>query len=213
VNLSHYRSSADLEHGRHFTALPTAWVKGAPAGTAELTIGSPVAWLLSEHGAAGYLEFTGQGLGELRLALVQKEKQMATLGARLLEPLAPVPETATAVRLRHGGDHAALATLALAASQGLTQALRWHGWWRGAPDVEAVGAVLNRDFIEARLSPDEQRALVLTWQSGLISKWSVLHNFKQGELLPPGRTIEQELHLIEADSRDGAPSPFGEGDD
>jgi Domain of unknown function (DUF4055) len=29
VNLSHYRSSADLEHGRHFTALPTPYIVGA----------------------------------------------------------------------------------------------------------------------------------------------------------------------------------------
>ena len=28
VNLSLYRTSADLEHGRHFTALPTAWIAG-----------------------------------------------------------------------------------------------------------------------------------------------------------------------------------------
>src|SRR3990172_2420857 len=32
VNLSHYRTMADLAHGLHFTALPTPWVSGATAG-------------------------------------------------------------------------------------------------------------------------------------------------------------------------------------
>ena len=31
VNLSHYRTSADLEHGRHYSGLPTPWLAGAAA--------------------------------------------------------------------------------------------------------------------------------------------------------------------------------------
>ena len=44
INLSHYRTSADLEHGRHFTGLPTPWVAGFPRDT-ELRIGAGVAWV------------------------------------------------------------------------------------------------------------------------------------------------------------------------
>lgn len=87
VNLSHYRTSADLEHGLHWTALPTPWVSGALA-TREgepLHIGSGVAWSLEKEGRAGMLEYTGQGLGALEKAEERKRRMMAVLGARLLE--------------------------------------------------------------------------------------------------------------------------------
>ena len=34
---------------------------------------------------------------------------------------------------------------------------------------------------------------------GAISRDTLLHNFRQGEILPPGRTNEQELEKIRAD--------------
>src|SRR5206468_661127 len=110
VNLSHYRSSADLEHGRHYTALPTPWVSGMRPDS-NLRIGAGVAWVLEDPTAkAGMLEFTGQGLQALEKALESKEKQMAVLGARLLEMQPRLQETAEAVRLRHNGDAATLST-------------------------------------------------------------------------------------------------------
>ena len=73
INLSHYRNSADLEHGRHYTALPTPWVAGFKLnGDEKLTIGSQVAWVSEDPNAnAGFLEFTGQGLHALEEALTQ----------------------------------------------------------------------------------------------------------------------------------------------
>ena len=34
------------------------------------------------------------------------------------------------------------------------------------------------------------------WQSGAISRDTLLHNFRTGEILPSARTNEQELELI-----------------
>ena len=66
LNLSHYRNSADLEHGLHFTGLPTPWAAGFKAAQGELFIGSAAAWVTDEPQAkAGYLEFTGAGLGAI----------------------------------------------------------------------------------------------------------------------------------------------------
>lgn len=36
-------------------------------------------------------------------------------------------------------------------------------------------------------------------QMGAISRDTLLHNFRQGEILPPGRTNEQEVERIKAD--------------
>ena len=46
VNLSHYRTSADFEHGAHLTALPTPWVSGVnPELVESFPIGSDTAWV------------------------------------------------------------------------------------------------------------------------------------------------------------------------
>ena len=37
------------------------------------------------------------------------------------------------------------------------------------------------------------------WQSGAISRDTLLHNLRTGEILPSARTNEQEVELIRAD--------------
>ena len=43
-------------------------------------------------------------------------------------------------------------------------------------------------------------ALVSAWQAGAISRDTLLHNLRQGEILPPGRTGEHELNLISTEA-------------
>jgi hypothetical protein len=63
MNLSHYRTCADLEHGAHFTGLPTPYVCGAQLENPndKLYIGSQSAWMLKSPDAkVGFLEFTAR---------------------------------------------------------------------------------------------------------------------------------------------------------
>ena len=199
VNLSHYRTSADFEHGAHVTALPTPWVSGAelPDGT-DFPIGSATAWILPNTQAkAGMLEFTGDGLQTLERSLSVKQEQMASLGARLIESRKAAAETAEALRLAMSGDHSVLASMASTFDQAMTNVLRWHADWSGAADTKITFAV-NKDFFEARLTAPEAQALVGTWQAGGISFETLFWNLQAGEWIEPGRTIEQERALIAA---------------
>lgn len=205
VNLSHYRSSADYEHGAHFTALPTPWVVGAPPQT-TLKIGAGTAWVLDStpYSKADMLEYTGQGLGAIEKLVDRKEKRMAVLGARLLEQQATMPDTATATRLRQTGDESILKRLANAVGAGLTRALQFHVWWVGSaelssPDVLDAIVSLNTDFIETHLAGPELTALVGAFQSSAISFETLFHNLQKGELIPPGRTLEEEKDAIEGE--------------
>jgi hypothetical protein len=58
---------------------------------------------------------------------------------------------------------------------------------------------LNRDFDFEGLSAGDLTALVSAWQSGGISRDTLLHNLRVRELLPPGRTEEEERRLIEGE--------------
>jgi hypothetical protein len=55
---------------------------------------------------------------------------------------------------------------------------------------------LNTNFEASMMSATEIQALVASWQFGAISRDTLLHNFRTGEILPPSRTNEQELELI-----------------
>jgi hypothetical protein len=62
--------------------------------------------------------------------------------------------------------------------------------------AEHISYELNTDFEASMMSATEIQALVAAWQSGAISRDTLLHNFRTGEILPPARTNEQELELI-----------------
>ena len=199
VNLSHYRTSADFEHGAHVTALPTPWVSGVnPELVESFPIGTDTAWVLGETQArAGMLEFTGDGLKTLERALSVKQEQMASLGARLIESRKAAAETAEALRLAMSGDHSVLASMASTFDQAMTNVLRWHADWSGA-ETTAITFAVNKDFFEARLTAPEAQSLVGTWQAGGISFETLFWNLQAGEWIEPGRTIEQERALIAA---------------
>ena len=199
VNLSHYRSSADLEHGRHYTALPTPWVAGFPANT-ELRIGANIAWVSDDPQAkAGILEFTGQGLGALETAVEQKEKRMAVLGARMLESQPRGVEAADTVRLRQAGEAATIQGIINAIEAGLEDLLGWMVWWGGGgPDD--VTLEINRDVINSVLQPDELAALTAALQSGGISYDTYYYNLERGDMTRPDIDAEEEREGISNDA-------------
>jgi hypothetical protein len=204
VNLDHYRLDADYKHGLHFTALPTAWVSGFDK-SATLRIGSSTAWVSETPGAtAGYLEFTGQGLTSFERAMDRDERLMAVLGSRLLQDQKKVGETAEAIRLRQSGEDSALSVITTSVSESITQVLRWVYWWNstellpfGLSKAE-VTVKLNTDFGIAGLSSADLQAIVGAWQSGAISRDTMYELFRSGEILPDGRTNEDEEQLIQA---------------
>ena len=202
VNLDHYRLDADYKHGLHFTALPTAWVSGFDKKQ-DLRIGSSTAWVSDNAGAAaGFLEFRGHGLSTFEKAQDRDERLMAVLGSRMLEDTKRVGETADAIELRQAGENSILMTLALSVSDSITNVLRWVYWWNSTealPDAISPDSVLlrlNTDFTAKGLSPLELTAIVGAWQAGAISQTTMFDLFRQGEILPTGRTDLEEKNLI-----------------
>ncbi|MBI1178771.1 DUF4055 domain-containing protein [bacterium] len=202
VNLDHYRLDADYKHGVHFTALPTAWVSGFDK-SASLRIGASTAWVTDTPGAtAGFLEFTGQGLTTFERAMDRDERLMAVLGSRLLEDQKKVGETATAIELRQSGENSILGNIAINVSASLTQVLRWAYWWNSTEELpdditnDQVLIELNTDFSTKGLASQDIQAIVAAWQAGAISRDTMTELFRRGEVLPEGRTMEEELKLI-----------------
>lgn len=217
VNLDHYRLNADYKHGLHFTALPTAWVSGFDKA-ANLRIGSSTAWVTETPGAtAGFLEFTGQGLTTFERAMDRDERLMAILGSRMLEEQKRVGETAEAIELRQSGENSVLMTLALSVSDSVSQVLRWIYWWNSteeSPETVSEDLVLlqlNTDFSAKGLSSEELTAIVAAWQAGAISRETMFDVFRRGEVLPAGRTDEEEAKLAKASKPEDGKSKMEDG--
>lgn len=201
VNLSHYRNSADLEHGRHFTALPTPWAAGFKSESdSSLYIGSSKAWVSENVNAkCGFLEYTGQGLSALERALETKENQMAVLGARMLEEPKKAVEAADTHRMRNLGEQSITANLADALEESLQRLLNMTNSMQAlsTPGAVAPTLTLNKDFEISEISPQLLTALFDGVQRGVISYSTLFYNMKRGELTPEGSTYEKELDDIE----------------
>src|SRR5262245_59779908 len=50
---------------------------------------------------------------------------------------------------------------------------------------EKIHYELNADFDTSLMDAEDVQALVAAWQMGAISRDTLLHNFRQGEILPP----------------------------
>lgn len=205
ANLHHYRLNTDYKHGMHFTALPTAFVAGFDKN-AQLRIGSTTAWVTETIGAtAGYLEFKGDGLATFERALDRVERLLAVLGSRLLESQKRVSESAEALSIRQAGESSIIAGISASVTASMNDVLRWIYWWHSTETMPEdittalLSYELNTDFEAAMMSAQEIQALVSAWQSGAISRDTLLHNFRTGELLPPARTNDQEIELIRKD--------------
>jgi hypothetical protein len=196
-NLAHYRTTADYEHGCHFTGLPTAWVAGAgPEDTLD-TIGSARAWVFSHPDTkVGYLEFTGQGLSALEKNLDRKEQQMAVLGARMLFAEKRAVEAAETAAIHRTGENSVLAALATAVSEGLEWALGVFRDWAGASGE--VVYQLNRDYNPAALDAALITAYLKAVQAGEMSSQTFYEQLQRADVADAERTYEEERELIDA---------------
>jgi hypothetical protein len=206
LNLSHYRTNADYEHGCHFTGLPTPYIAGYQAESEgeKFYIGSQAAWVFRDPSAkVGFLEFTGQGLSSLKENLDRKEQQMAMLGARMLAPEKKQAETATTAAIHRTGENSILSSTALAVSETLEWALGIFSAWAGQ-DV-AVEYQLNRDFNPAMIDGRELIALVTATQAGFISHQELFDLLQRADVIDGELTFDE--HQAQVDIQNGPIAP------
>lgn len=198
INLSHYRTNADYEHGCHFTGLPTPVISGyTPEKEGQsFGIGSMTAWVFPRPDArASYLEFTGQGLKALEANLTRKETQMAVLGARMLESKQSNGDSQGGAAMNMSGEQSLLASISQAASIAIERALTMFSKFAGSDQPAKFR--LNKDFFPMPMSALNLTALVASWQNGAISYATLFDNLQRGEIIDIDQTIKNELSKMD----------------
>lgn len=211
TNLSHYRTTADYEHGCHFTALPTLFIKGYTSPVAvegeapeQIYLGSQAAITLSDTQAdAKFIEFTGQGLATLERNLDRKEQQMAILGARMLAAEKKQAETATTAAIYRTGENSVLSAISIAVSLGLSKALTIFSEWAGY--AQECKYELNRDFLPVVIDGPTLTAYIQAYQKQAINEEELFDLLQRGDIIEAEITLEEHKAGTFADP---APTPI-----
>jgi hypothetical protein len=196
ANLSHFLLESEYSTALFFSAQPTpvitGWREDLP-GT--FRYGGGNMWLLPEGCTANILEFRGHGLGPLENAITAKERQIAELGARLVQNASTGPETAEAARIRQHSQTSVVSSIARTVSDGLQAALEIACWWSMAEGK--VSCELNQDYIDVVMAPQLLSEIVRATQADLMTRRDAVWNMVQRELTEPGRSVDQILNELE----------------
>jgi hypothetical protein len=208
VNLSHYESTAQLEHGRFYAGMPTYYIAGAgmrdeldpenTLGTANpMTVGPSNVWMLEQGDKCGLLEFTGHGLTFLENAVDSKQLQIHSLGGKLIPTQRKAAAlSAEAYGLMEAGDEATLLDIALTAERGLTLLLHYANDLRNNPRSNKGLVELNKEFIRSELTAREVRAIQTLYERGLIPLDVLYYTLRQIGIIPYEYSLEDFKTLL-----------------
>ena len=185
INISHFRSEVDLEHGTHFTALPTPYVTGYQGESSEkLKIGSTAVWVINDPSAkVGFLEFSGAGLSALENLMAVQEKRMSILGARLLLDDKKTAEATETLQMRKSGENAVLTSVASTISEGIVSFLKDIAFFENIASENLIYEI-NTDYNLTMIEPQLLAQIIAGIQSGNIPNEVLYDALLKGELMP-----------------------------
>ncbi len=197
VNLSHYRTSADLEHGRHFVGLPTPVITGSEV-SGKLKIGGSAAWVLPEKDAkAYYMEFKGEGLKSLELALQEKEAQLSSLSSNIISRSIRGSESPDAIRLRMSSETASLYTIVKTLQTFMN--LLWNVKSRLEGNTEDIDLTFPTQFVSGQITADEVSKYSKVYLEGGMTVTDYVTILRRGGGLSASRTdsmVRSELDAL-----------------
>jgi len=196
INLSHYRTYAELEYGRTFTALPVYYAPGGnDEGASAYHIGPNMVWEVPPDGSEpGILEYKGEGLKALEKALEQKEQQIASIGGRLMPGASrSISESNNQTALRESNEQSLLLNAIQACEEGFAEVIRWWLMFRDVPLIETQGLryEFNTQFLSTPIGARELRAMQLMYKEGIITDQIYYEFLKKAEVVPSSWTFEE----------------------
>jgi hypothetical protein len=208
LNLSHYRTYAQLEHGRFFTANPVYYVSGGNEDD-DFYIGPSVVWQIEAGQTAGLIEFNGQGLKSLENALKTKEDQVASLGGRLLGESANAGQSDNQVKIKDRNEQSLLLNVTTVLNENFTYLLQEMAAWLNDKATSKDGELVielgvdelvfrvNQDFLLDNAAAREFRAVTMMYQAGILPIEVIYEYFLKAEVIPEYMEMEQFIALLE----------------
>lgn len=171
LNIGHYRNSADYEEAAFMVGQPTVWAAGLDRQWIQevfkdqtLHIGSRAIVPLPKDASMGILQAQANSMPLEAMAL--KEKQMAALGAKLVEP-AQVQRTLGEARLHEATSSSILVTCVKNVQAAYLKAFEFAKQFHG--EGGSITLQISTDFAISRLDPNERQVMFNEWVGGGIT--------------------------------------------
>ena len=210
LNLKAYQIQSDLDNQLHISAVPMLAFFGFPQTSEEVSAGPGEAIAFPSDGKAEYIEPDGKSFNAQFERLDRLEKQINTLALASVLGQKLSAETAESKRIDRSQGDSTMMVVAQQVQDLIDNCLLFHANYLGSN--EAGSSFVNRDFLAARLDPQEIGSLLQLYTAGTITQETLLKQLESGEVLGDEFDVEEELEatqqasLVEID----APEPEAE---
>lgn len=205
LNLQHYQVQSDLGNQLHISAVPFLALFGFPAAAEEISAGPGEALALPEGASASYIEPAGNSYDAQFRRLDQIVSQINDLGLAAVMGAKLAAETAESKRIDRSQGDSTMMVLAQQMQDMIDNCLRFHADY--LQESQAGSSLVNRDFMGARLEPQEIQALLQLYTAGTVTQETLLLQLEAGEVLGDDFDVEAELEATQAGGLLETPQP------
>ncbi len=205
LNLQHYQVQSDLGNQLHISAVPMLALFGFPAAAEEISAGPGEALSLPEGAAASYIEPAGNSYDAQFRRLDQIVSQINDLGLAAVMGAKLSAETAESKRIDRSQGDSTMMVVAQQMQDLIDNCLRFHADY--LQESQAGSSLVNRDFMGARLEPQEIQALLQLYTAGTVTQETLLLQLEAGEVLGDDFDVEAELEATQAGGLLETPQP------
>lgn len=185
TNIDHLNNSAWVERAARFAGSPMFAIFGMNKPQEAVRPGDGVIlWCPDPSGKLQVESASADSAGMLSELKADKRADMAVIGARFLQADTSGNIAENTAVIHRSGDNATLSTISASIEQGITEAFRFCGQFKGV-DASAIKITLTRDYLPTKMIPQELTALVSALQSGAITKADLYDNLVRGEIIQP----------------------------
>jgi hypothetical protein len=203
LNLKVYQVQSDLDNQLHISAVPMLAFFGFPSAAEEVSAGPGEALAFPVEGKAEYIEPKGTSFDYQFRRLEQIASQINELGLSAVLGQKLSAETAEAKRIDRSQGDSTMMVIAQNVQDMIDNCLQYHAQYLGQA-AAAGSCFVNRDFIGARLEPQEIQSLLQLYTAGTITQETLLRQLSDGEVLGDDFNVDEEL---EATSNAGLDLP------
>ena len=194
LNLKHYQIQSDLDNILHISSVPLLAVFGYPNAD-EITSGPNEALSLPPESRLEYVAPSGDSYDSQFKRLEDIEHQINTLSLAAVLGQKLVGETAEAKRIDRSQNDSTMMVLAQQMQDLIDNCLKYHSEYLNEPN--AGSSFVNRDFVTARLEPQEIQSLLQLFTAGTISQKTLLDQLSSGEILGDDFDVEEEMETTQ----------------
>ena len=195
LNLKHYQIQSDLDNILHISSVPLLAVFGYP-NSDEITTGPSEALSLPPESRMEYISPSSDSYESQFRRLEDLKDQINTLSLAAVLGQKLVGETAEAKRIDRSQNDSTMMVVAQQMQDLIDNCLKFHSEYLNEPN--AGSSFVNRDFVTARLEPQEIQSLLALFTAGTISQETLLIQLSSGEILGDDFDVEEEVEATQS---------------